>query len=66
MIETKRFIEFVLAGKTKFSEKIGPLALHSAVSVIPQWLAKRADNKNFWTNFHKWNFAQNDPLTVSC
>ncbi len=57
-------MEFIVSGKVRLSDKIGPLSHHSAVSVVPQWLTQRAENSSFWVNYHKWGFAQNDPLTV--
>jgi len=48
----------------KVEDRIGPLAMHTAVPVLPSWLIKRKPNTKYWNNFHKWSFASSDPLTV--
>lgn len=50
--------------KVKVDEKIGGLAMHSAVAVAPLWLTKRSSNTDYWLDFHKWTFSTSDPLTV--
>ena len=55
----------MLLKKEKLSEKIGPLGMHSAIGVMPEWLTKRSCNTNYWTQFHKWNFSQDDPIPVT-
>jgi len=62
--DQNKFIELILAGKMKLMDKIGPLAYHSAVSVMPAWLTHRPDNREYWTTFHKWGFSEKDPITV--
>ena len=66
ILETDTFVDLILSKKPiiKIGDKIGPIAMHSAVAVMPPWLIKRAYNINYWFNYHKWNFAQEDELTV--
>jgi len=60
----KRFVELALLKKQRIGDVIGPLAMHTAISVLPQWVLDRVNNKNYWRNFHQWLFFQTDSLIV--
>ncbi len=63
-LNTDKFVELTLPNNSKPGNKIGPLTMHTAVSVLPDWLTKRSENSDYWNNFHKWKFTTNDGLTV--
>lgn len=63
-IESETFAEVVLEKGGRLEDKMGPLAMHSAVVVMPPWLVKRKSNARYWHHFHKWAFAPSDPLSV--
>jgi len=64
-IETGKFLNLMVTKKTELADKIGPLAMHSAIAVLPQSLTSRVINIDYWKKYHTWKFSTNDPLTVS-
>eukprot|EP00826_Nyctotherus_ovalis_P036419 TRINITY_DN3224_c0_g2_i6.p1 TRINITY_DN3224_c0_g2~~TRINITY_DN3224_c0_g2_i6.p1 ORF type:complete len:296 (-),score=49.63 TRINITY_DN3224_c0_g2_i6:47-934(-) len=63
-IDFDRTVELIVGKKSRLGDRIGPLAMHTAVPVIPPFLSQRSSNTNYWQSVHKWNFAPNDDLIV--
>jgi hypothetical protein len=64
-IDTCTFLNFMITKKAEVADKIGPLAMHSAVSVLPQWLTNRVMNTDYWKKYHTWKFSAKDTLAVN-
>ena len=59
---TEKFVKIYYSNNKR---AVPGLVGHSMVTIMPDYMTKRDENKDYWTNFHKWRFTAEDVLSSS-
>jgi len=63
-MEKQKFVEIIMQGAS-MKNRLPPMIGHSMISVMPDWVKRRPENVNYWTNLNKWKFVASDTMQAT-